>query len=164
MHCTLSYGESMLVDFYHGFHQAARMDRQEWTLTFEMGSISLREWVPTQMHIDLLADDAVIERLVLLLPTATVREVERYRGASRLCSARHKPREIDGRFSISGDAGLPKMDLYGYMLRALLQDQIAYLRDPSHVRRTDESNGVTSLEPAVIAQRLADGVGTDGNA
>ena len=46
--CTVRYGDAALVDFYHGFHQAARMDRQELRLVFERGEITLFDWVPTR--------------------------------------------------------------------------------------------------------------------
>jgi predicted dehydrogenase len=39
VHCTVRYGPSMLVNFYHGFHQTGRMDRQELRLVFERGSV-----------------------------------------------------------------------------------------------------------------------------
>ncbi|MDQ3622443.1 MAG: hypothetical protein M3463_08155 [Verrucomicrobiota bacterium] len=109
------------------------------------------------MRVDLLADDATVEALSRLLPRADVRVIERYSGAARKCTSRHRPREIDGRFSLSGTPGLAKMDLYGEMLRALLRDQLAALRDPAHARRIDETNGLASLATAVAAQRLAHG-------
>ena len=154
--CTVRYRDSALVDFYHGFHQPSRGDHQEWRLAFELGSISMREWVPTSMRIDLLASDATLDALRRVLPAADVQEVERYRGAARLCTSRHQPREVDGRFALSFTPGLAKLDLYGTMLRALLEDQIAAIRDPAHARRIDESNGITSLVMAVAAQERAD--------
>ena len=156
VNCTVRYRDSALVNFYHGFHQPSRADRQEWKLVFELGSIEMREWVPTSMRIDLLADDATLDALRRLMPTAEVEEVERYRGSARHCTSRHKPRELDGRFALSFSPGVEKMELYGRMLRALLEDQIAAIRDPAHARRIDESNGITSLAMAVAAQQLAD--------
>jgi len=44
-----------------------------------------------------------------------------------------------------------------HVVRQLLADQIAAIRDPSHERRVTESNGVTSLEMAVDATRCAGG-------
>jgi hypothetical protein len=156
VNCTVRYRDSALVNFYHGFHQPSRADRQEWKLVFEMGSISMLEWVPTTMRIDCLTDDATLDALRRLLPAAEVHEVERYRGAARHGTSRHQPREIDGRFTLSAGSGLPKMELYGQMLRALLDDQIAAIHDPAHARRIDEDNGVNSLAMAVTAQQQAD--------
>ena len=39
--CTVRYGPTVLVNFYHGFHQAGRMDRQELRLVFERGDVTL---------------------------------------------------------------------------------------------------------------------------
>ena len=46
--CTVRYGPTALVNFYHGFHQTGRMDRQEMRLVFERGDVTLYDWVPTQ--------------------------------------------------------------------------------------------------------------------
>ena len=45
--CTVRYGPTVLVNFYHGFHQTGRMDRQELRLVFERGDVTLYDWVPT---------------------------------------------------------------------------------------------------------------------
>jgi len=39
---TFRYGDAALVNFYHGFHQAGRMDRQELRLVFERNRDSQR--------------------------------------------------------------------------------------------------------------------------
>ena len=39
--CTVRYGPSAIVNFYHGFHQTGRMDRQELRLVFERGDVTL---------------------------------------------------------------------------------------------------------------------------
>ena len=46
-----------LFNFYHGFHQADRMDRQELKLVFELGDITLHEWVPTTLELYGLVND-----------------------------------------------------------------------------------------------------------
>ena len=46
--CTVRYGDGVLVNFYHGFTQPGRMDRQELRLVFERGDVTLYDWVPTR--------------------------------------------------------------------------------------------------------------------
>ena len=53
VHATVRYGDATLVNFYHGFHQAGRMDRQELRLVFERGDVTLSDWVPTRARLDL---------------------------------------------------------------------------------------------------------------
>jgi hypothetical protein len=48
-----------------------------------------------------------------------------------------------------------KMHNYGRLLRAMLEDQLAYLRDPTHPRRLTEWNGYRSLQMAVRATECA---------
>src|SRR4029079_8279927 len=45
--CSVRYGEAVHINFYHGFTQTGRMDRQELRLVFERGDLLLHGWVPT---------------------------------------------------------------------------------------------------------------------
>ena len=49
--CTVRYGDGVLVNFYHGFTQLGRMDRQELRLVFERGDVRLEEWIPVRATI-----------------------------------------------------------------------------------------------------------------
>jgi len=44
---------------------------------------------------------------------------------------------------------------YGELLRALLADQLAWVRDPTHQRRITENNGRDSLAVACEADQMA---------
>ncbi|MBN1673646.1 MAG: Gfo/Idh/MocA family oxidoreductase [Kiritimatiellae bacterium] len=154
VHGTVRHG-NVLVNLYHGFHQASRMDRQEMRLVFERGDVSLYEWVPTRLRLDALVDETTLARLQELMPNCAVHTLEQYAGAARACTARHKRLEVDMRAEIAADVGMPKTDLYGHVLRGLMADQLAAIRDPAHVRRVTGQNGLTSLETAIAADRLA---------
>lgn len=158
--CTVLYG-NVLVNFYHGFHQAERMDRQEMRIVCERGDVRLFEWVPTQLVIDTLATDATVARLAELLPGAAVEKIEgvdtRTEPAQRPAqiTSRHKSYRIDGRFRITADTGMTKAELYGHVLRQLLADQIRAVRQPAHTPRVSEENGLVSLAIAATADAFA---------
>ena len=100
-------------------------------------------------------NEPTLEELLKILPGARVETVETYSDSQRSLTARHKQREVDRRVRIHHDAGLSKLDLYGKIMRDLLADQVAAIREPSHLRRITEQNGLRSLEYAVKADRLA---------
>jgi len=154
--CVCRYDNDVLVNFYHGFTQAERMDRQEMRILFERGTLQLVEWMPTKLQIDCIVTDRQLSALQDLLPHAVVETVKSYRGDERQVTSRHKPYEVDGRYLIRADTGMEKLDLYGHALRGLLADQVAFLRAPSHARRITEDHGRTSLVSAAAAQCLAD--------
>jgi len=155
VNCTTSYG-NVLVNFYHGFHQAARMDRQEMRLLFERGTVRLFEWVPTQIEIDCIASEETVDTLKTLLQCIEKADaVEMYSGSDRDVTSRHKSYKVDGRYLIRADFGMTKPELYGHVLRGLLSDQLAAISDAGHVRCVTEDNGLTSLEMAVAATELA---------
>ena len=68
--CTVRYGPTALVNFYHGFHQTGRMDRQELRLVFERGDVTLYDWVPTRARIHAIADEAETRALCEIFPGA----------------------------------------------------------------------------------------------
>ena len=155
VHCTVRYGSVLLANFYHGFHQSSRMEAQEARIVCERGTIRLFEWVPTRIEIDLLANYAELDAVRSIVPHAEVEEVARYEGGERDILARHNSFPADGRFCIRGSTGMSKQELYGRVVRELLEDQIRSIDDPQHQRLVSEENGLTSLEIAVEADELA---------
>lgn len=153
--CTVRYDDGVFVNFYHGFHQPGRMDRQEMRFVFERGDVTLYEWIPTRVRIHALADEKQTRDLCELFPGARIDSTHVYAGKDRMCRGRGK--DIDAYHMIelsAGDADV-KMHLYGRLLRAMLEDQLAWIRDRRHVRRITEQNGRNSLAMAVEASRLA---------
>jgi predicted dehydrogenase len=157
LHCTVRYGDTVLVNFYHGFHQAERMDRQEMRLVFERCDVTLHEWVPTRVRIRAIADEKGARDIAELFPGARVDVTETYSAEDRICHARHKELDVSQRFELTCGEDVKKMERYGELLRAIFEDQVAWIRDRSHVRRITEENGRASLAMAVEADRLAHG-------
>lgn len=156
VHCTVQYGATTLGSFYHGFHQMKRRDAQHWNMAFELGSLTLTEWVPTRMELDVTLSEDGWQALSELLPDAEHRVLERYTGSSRTARSRHQDRLVDLRGSVVLTSSQEKMTLYGAMLRDLMKDQLEAIRNPGYSRRVSEINGVTSLASAVAAQWTAD--------
>ena len=153
--CSVRYGAATLGTFYHGFHQMHRRDRQAWLIVFETGTVSLDGWVPTELVIDMHGTRRELDQAASLVGNGSVRIVESYADGERTATSRHRDRKVEVHARISADAGCPKMELYGRILRALMMDQIAAIRAPGHERRVTESNGLSSLVYAVRAQELA---------
>ena len=153
--CTAEYGGGVHAAFYHGFHQAARMDRQEIRIVCERGDIRLAEWMPTSLTIDCLAGNPTLEQLLAVVPNADSRCIASYSGPERLVTSRHRRYEVDGRFVVSGDLGAGKMSIYAQAVRALLVDQVTALRHAGHPRLVTEANALASLELAAAADQLA---------
>jgi predicted dehydrogenase len=155
VHCTLRYGETALVDFYHGFHQAGRMDRQELRLVFERGDVTLYEWVPTRGKILAIADEKGTRDLCDLFPGARLEVAASFATKDRTCQGRHRLLDVSQMVELSFGEGQNKSVLYGQLLRAMMADQVAWIRDRSHRRQVTEENGRESLALAVAADRLA---------
>lgn len=153
--CTVRYRETVLVNFYHGFHQPERLDRQRMCLVFERGDLVLHGWVPTAVTVHAVADHAAVGRLRELFPGAEAETLETYRGDERKCMGRHKQLEIDQQIVLRAGSERGKDALYGQLLRAFLADQAAGILDPDHARTVTEQDGRTALARALEADRLA---------
>ncbi len=153
VHCTARYGQ-VPVNFYHGFTQAGRMDRQELRILFERGDVTLHEWIPTRAVIRAALDERGTKALSDIFPGAAIDVETLYAQKERSIVARHKSYEAYQRFTLTSVSEI-KMTLYGDLLRALLGDQLAYIADRAHARIVDERNGRDSLQMSVDATRLA---------
>ncbi len=152
--CTAEHGDGILVDHYHGFHQAEPMDRQELRLICERGDIRIRGWLAESLEIDALLEDEQLVRLeshVGGLQTGVSKELHE----QEWFKARHKLWRADSRARVRASVPMKKPALYSQCLRDLLVDQLRWIHDHAHVRRITEENGLTSLRPAVAATRLA---------
>jgi predicted dehydrogenase len=153
--CTLRYGETVLVDFYHGFHQAGRMDRQRLHLLFERGEVTLSEWIPTRAHLHAIVDETQSRELCELFPGARLDVSASYSPKERQVRGRGEDLDVWQMIDLSYGDGTVKGHVYGELLRAMLTDQLAWIRDHSHQRRITEENGRDALRLACAADRLA---------
>lgn len=155
VNCTVRYQSDVLVNFYHGFTQPSRLDRQEFRLVFELGEVTLRGWVPTTAHIYGVADESATRSIMDLFPGARLEVFETYAGPSRSMTSRHQARDVYQRIDIRWGEEIQKMHRYGELLRALLADQISWIGDRTWIRRVTEQNGLDSVRSAVRASELA---------
>src|SRR6478609_9176015 len=108
--CSVRYGESTLGSFYHGFHQLRSRDRQQWRILFELGTLTMTEWVPSSFELDVSMTTEALEALLEIIPGAEAHILEKY--STRDHSSRHRRRTVDVRARIT-TSPLGKMDIYG---------------------------------------------------
>ncbi|HEX5471331.1 MAG TPA: Gfo/Idh/MocA family oxidoreductase [Lacipirellulaceae bacterium] len=153
--CTVRYGEEVHVNFYHGFHQTGRMDRQELRLVFERGDLLLQGWVPTCARIFAIADESETRELCELFPGARLDVLAPYGPKDRRCAGHGREYDVYQQFELHWGEGRQKSRVYCELLRGFFADQLAWIRDRNHVRKTTEQNGRDSVAVACAADRLA---------
>src|SRR6516225_5441924 len=109
--CTVRYGPTTLVNFYHGFHQPGRMDRQELRLLFERGDLTLYDWVPTRYRIHAVADEKGTRELCELFPDSLLDVTVTYSPRDRACHGRHKSLDVYQMLEMRGEQSGQKMHL-----------------------------------------------------
>lgn len=159
VHATARHGDVALVNFYHGFHQTGRMDRQELRLVFERGDVTLYDWVPTHARIHAVVDERQTRDLCDLFPGARLDVSVAYGANDRHCRGRGQDIDAYQIVELSYGDGRLKSHVYGELLRAMMADQAAWIRDRTHTRVVTEANGRDSLAVACTADALAHGAG-----
>ena len=152
--CTVRYGDA-LVNFYHGFHQPARLDRQELRLLFEQGDLLLTGWVPTYARIHAIAGEATTRALDELFAGSRIDVLVPYGPKDRRCAGHGRQYDVYQEFELHWGEGRQKSRVYCELLRALMADQLAWIRDNSHARKTSDRNGRESVAIACEATRMA---------
>lgn len=152
--CTVRYSDGMHFNFYHGFHQPGRMDRQELRLVFELGDILLEGWVPTTLRLRAVADESQTRQVSELLPGARIDVITTYSPRDRGFYSHGSQHDVYQQFELTWQ-GMQKMPLYCELLRRMMTDQVAWIRDRGHQRRITEQNGRDSVAIACAAKQLA---------
>lgn len=153
--CVVRYKDGVHVNFYHGFHQAGRMDRQELRLVFEQGDVTLFGWVPTVASIHAFADEPTTRALCDLFPGARVDALSVYGPHDRHCAGHGREFDVYQEFELHWGESRQKLRVYSTLLREFMSDQVAWIRDRTHERRTTERNGRDSVALACAADWLA---------
>lgn len=157
--CTVAYGDEQTgvktVNFYHGFTQTGRMDRQEMRLVFERGDITLYEWVPTRLVMRAIVDEETTRELMDLFPGAQLNVTASFGGKDRLLRGRHKEFEAYQQIELRYGFGDDKLHLYSELLRLMFRDQISAVYYPETHRKITNQNGLSSLKTAMDADRMA---------
>ncbi len=156
--CTVRYRDGVHVNFYHGFQQTGRMDRQELRLVFERGDLLLHGWVPTYARVHAIADESDTRGLCELFPGARLDVLVPYGPKDRRCAGHGHEYDVYQEFELHWGEGRQKSRVYCELLRDLIADQVAWIGDRRHVRKTTEQNGRESVAVACAADRLAHGV------
>ena len=156
---TVEYGDEetgrKLVNFYHGFTQTGRMDRQEMRLVFERGDVTLHEWVPTRMVLRCVADEETTRDLMLLFPGAQLNVTANIPGKDLPLHGRHKEFNAYQQIEIKFGFEQEKQHLYSELLRLMFRDQVSGIHYPDTHRIITEENGLRSLKTAAEADRMA---------
>ncbi len=156
VHATVRYGSTILFDFYHGFHQTGRMDRQELRLLFERGDVTLHEWLPRWGRVHAVVSEHHAEQLQHLLPDAQVIATQRIELTDKKIMARHRMIRPERIVALTFACETEPRRLYGQCLRAMLMDQIMWIEDRTHPRALTAEAARDAVAMATRATELAD--------
>ncbi len=151
--CTAVYGQQASFAFYHGFHQASRLDRQELKLVFERGEATLHGWVADRIELNALVEAHAREVLESAFPGASVQVVEDLTG--RIARRRWREESMGELVRLEWASSGGRDDVYGGALKALLADLAAAVRGEKTRPLAGGEEGRSALKAALDAERFA---------
>ena len=155
--CTVRHDCGAVVSHYHGFDQPAMMDRTTHHMVCELGDIRINGWIPLELTVDAVVDDSGREQLLDICPGAQVDVIETFAPEKGTLPSRGVRRKVTQRIGLHYVPQADKQSVYADSAADLLADQVAYIRDNTHRREIDESNGRDALAQAEQACGLAGG-------
>ncbi len=144
-----------LVNFYHGFHQADRMDRQEMKLVFETGDLTLSEWVPSTLSVHALISKSNLEKLQAAFPGAETTIAKKFEGDTKQYRSNFCERSADFKIIIKTGNSSEKYNIYQRLLQDMISDQLAWIHKRDHPRVITGENALHSTRMAETATKLA---------
>jgi len=152
--CDVKFGDETTVGFYHGFHQAGRLDRQELKLIFERGELVLRGWIAGEVALHAVLDDMQVQRIKEILPRTDDIIEDRLDGEQTVCIRRGREEPVNAEIRLYWRAPDDKQVLYGRAVQRLMEDLIESVRNRKHRPRLKAEDGLAALKMAVDAERL----------
>ena len=144
-----------LFNFYHGFHQANRMDRQELKLVFETGEVTLFEWVPSRLVLKALVTTESLKSLKTIFPDGKIKIEKSYSDKEKNYRSHAAERLADHLIKLElGDNEL-KYSIYQQLLTDMIADQSRWLNNRNHQRQITEQNALNSTRMAELANTKA---------
>ena len=144
-----------LVNFYHGFDQPTKLDRQELRLLFTHGEITLYEWVPVKMKLHGIVTDSQLTSLKEIVGEASLIFHQPTGQGNQTVTGRFAAIPFDHEITMECGDTAGKQDRYREILVSMLTDQWNWIKDPTHQRIIDHRNAVESLRTAEQATNMA---------
>ncbi len=154
--CVMDFADR-LVTHYHGFDQPIRLDRQRHLILCERGDIVVGGWIPLELQVHGVVDDEQKDMLAAAMPEATVTTLRQFPGPEQRFRSHGQDHRATAEVRLDYAIRTPKMDVYGQLIRGVMQDFADSIRTGRPTLVTLEDT-VEAVKMGEAANRLADGV------
>lgn len=154
--CVMDFGDK-LVTHYHGFDQPIRLDRQRHLILCERGDIVVGGWIPLELQVHGMVDDAQKDMLAAALPDATLAILQEFPDTQQRFRSHGKDHHVTCEVRLDYTIPTPKMEVYGQLIRGVMQDFVDSIRTGKPTRVTLDDT-VEAVKMGEAANRIADGL------
>jgi len=114
----------------------------------------LYEWVPTHLKMTALCTEEELRVLQSIFQGAAI-EILEHQPTPVIAKARFNPIQYQYKLKLSTSDVVQKQTVYEELVTAMFKDQLAWIDDRSHARKTNHDNAVNSLKLAEEAELMA---------
>jgi predicted dehydrogenase len=151
--------------FYHAFDKPGRIERTEFRLAYDIGYITVKGWMPVELEIEAVLDEAGVAKLQQVAARqtlslgadrstpirATLELRDPYLAEGRMTSGRFTPREVSHRVRLTLDCPEGKQAIYARTIQAGVADFARSIQDPSYQAEVTLDQALASLMLALDA-------------
>jgi predicted dehydrogenase len=145
----IKHEDGLLATHYHAFCRPGFFERTDIRLTFALGDIVLKGWIPLECSFDVLLRRET-ETALGELSNASL-NVEAFEAGGRNIRSSGKTYEVTGRCSGTWRLGESKALTYRNQVQAILEDVVRAIQAPGHRLRVSLEDGLEAVRIALQA-------------
>lgn len=160
--CVMAFGD-VLVTHYHGFDQPIRLDRQRHLILLERGQIVVGGWIPLELQVEGVVDDRQKDALAAAVPGGVLTAVREFPESEQRFRSHGREHSVTAQVRLEYAVPTPKMDVYGELIRSVMQDFSRSIRTGAGMLVTLEDT-VEAVKMGQAAARMAEAGTVEGQA
>jgi len=147
------FEEDIVGTYWHSFTRPKAIETTTMHIACDLGEIEISGWIPLEVSFWGWSNDSKLETLLSCLPNAQidVNNLPEFETAS--CDRTYR---VNAEIRGSAKLEIPKLDAYGYLVRAVLADLAAAVNNPNHVMKVTMDDAISAV---AVAERATVDIG-----
>jgi predicted dehydrogenase len=152
MFAAVEFENDVIGTYWHSFSRPVVLETTSFHMAFDLGEVEIKGWIPLSASFFGWTDKAGVAALRENLPGLELNVEE----LSPLCTE-SSDQTYSVTASVRGTAQVeqPKIEVYGNLVRAMMMDVVAAIRDPKHRLRVSLEDGIAAVAVAEQATKAA---------
>lgn len=149
---AVKFEDDVVGTYWHSFTRPMALETTTFHMAFDLAEFHISGWIPLSATFFGWTNDRGVEALRKYLPGLKM-EVEELKAFDT--SASELTYRVSASVKGTTEIEQPKLEVYGSLLRAMMSDVVAAIKDPSHKLRVTLEDGINAVAIAETATESA---------